>query len=474
MDATTAFATYTRKLPRKRAVKSAHMFLLMLREVGGIRLYGGLLAACLALFCSTTAAAEETRELPDYAGREQKTSPGDVAIWVPRVALSPVYFVSEFVIRRPFGALISLAERKHVPEALYDFFTLTPDHKVGIVPTFFVDFGFKPSAGVYFFWDDFLASGNDLRIHAATWGPTWLAAGVTDRVRLNDAQALTLDVSGIRRPDYRYYGEGPSAPEGHLSRYGSDRLQAQLAFGSQFLEKNQLDVAGGVRRVTFHEPTGDYVPLLQRVEDGAFARPVGIDDGYTAAYTRAQVRLDTRKPQARAGSGVRFEAGAEEGTSLTGDSRAWVRWGGSATGYLDLNSRGRVLALTLTALFSDPLTDLPQPFTELVQLGGSGPMPGFLPGRLFGRSAAVATLSYHWPIWVWLNGTIQAAFGNVFDEHLEDFRLPLLRFSSAIGVETAGVTDNPVQILFGLGTETFESGAKLNAFRLVFGTSHEF
>ena len=101
-------------------------------------------------------------------------------------------------------------------------------------------------------------------------------------------------------------------------------------------------------------------------------------------------------------------------------------------------------------------------------------MPGFLPGRLFGRSAAVATLSYHWPIWVWLNGTIEASLGNVYGAHLDDFRLPLLRLSSAIGIETAGVSDNPVQILFGLGTETFESGAQLNAFRFVIGTSHEY
>ena len=71
------------------------------------------------------------------------------------MVLSPLYLVSEFVIRRPVGGLISFAERSQVPEALYNFFTFTPDHKVGIVPTFFVDFGFKPSAGLYFFWDDF-------------------------------------------------------------------------------------------------------------------------------------------------------------------------------------------------------------------------------------------------------------------------------------------------------------------------------
>jgi hypothetical protein len=64
--------------------------------------------------------------------------------------------------------------------------------------------------------------------------------------------------------------------------------------------------------------------------------------------------------------------------------------------------------------------------------------------------------------------------GNVFDAHLQDFSGKLLRFATAIGVETAQVTDNPVQILFGLGTETFESGAQVNNFRFVLGTTSDF
>jgi hypothetical protein len=425
-------------------------------------------------FEAGVARAAETRELPDYHGREEKTSVGDVVIWVPRVVLSPLYFVSEFVIRRPLGALISTAEREHVPETLVDIFTLTPDHKVGLVPTFFVDFGFKPSVGLYFFWDDFLAKNNDLRVKAAFWGWSWLGASITDRIQLGSDQAVTLQLLGSRRPDYRYYGQGASSREENLSRYGASRLQAALSFGSELAGHGHLDTGAIVRRVSFHDPDPTYVSTQDRIDDGVFPAPVAFDTGYTAAYSRVQVRLDTRKARSRTGSGLRFETGAEQGSTINEPPRSWLRWGGALTGSLDLNQRGRIVSLTLSTLFSDPLTDLEQPFTELIQLGGKGPMPGYLPGRLYGRSAAVATLAYHWPIWVFLNGQIQASVGNVFDAHLQDFSGKLLRFATAIGVETAQVTDNPVQILFGLGTETFESGAQVNNFRFVLGTTSDF
>ena len=433
-----------------------------------------VLVVTFATFTGSPVLADDTRQLPDYAGREERTSVGDVLIWVPRVVLSPLYLVSEFVIRRPIGGLISFAERSQVPEALYNFFTFTPDHKVGIVPTFFVDFGFKPSAGLYFFWDDFLAHGNDLRVHAATWGPKWLAAGLTDRVKLDAATTLQIDFSAVRREDYRFYGEGPSSLESDVSRYAASRIQGDVTLASKLGEKSVISLGAGVKKVSFHDPSGPFTATTERIAQGRFPEPQELGDGYAAAFSRLRLRLDSRRANSRTGSGVRLEAGVEQGSAFDSGPQNWLKYGGSLAGYLDLNDRGRIVTLALTSLFSDRLTGQRQPFDELVQLGGSGPMPGFLAGRLFGRSAAVATLSYHWPIWVWLNGNLQASVGNVFDAHLQDFRASLLRFSAAIGIETVGVSDNPVQILFGLGTETFDSGAKLNAVRLVFGTTHEY
>lgn len=439
------------------------------------RLNCTFVTAALLLSSPRLLAAEE-RPRPNYHGKEDPTTAGDVAIWVPRIVLSPLYFVSEFVIRRPLGAALSFAERERLPGALYDFFTFDKEHKAGWAPTFFVDFGFKPSAGLYFFWDDAFARGNDIRLHAATWGVDWLALGFTDRVRLGPSQSVALDFVAIRRPDYRYYGDGPSSLESDLSRYGSSRIEAGVSYVASLGGASYIESAAGFRKVSFHDPNlgASYVSLLDRVDQGAFALPAGYTTGYTAGYSSLRVRLDSRAARARTGSGVRLGFGAEEGSAPDPVPTGWIRYGATLGAFADLNDRGRILSLSVATAFSDPLGSNTQPFTELVQLGGSEAMPGFLPGRLSGRSGAVATLGYHWPIWVWLNGTIQAAVGNVFSEHLRDFDFSLLRFSGAIGIETAGFSDNPVQILVGMGTETFEHGAQLNAVRFVFGTSNGF
>src|SRR5438067_2335484 len=53
------------------------------------------------------------RDMPDYDARgDEPTTAGQVLLWVPRVALSPLYLTSEYVIRRPLGALITTAEQK--------------------------------------------------------------------------------------------------------------------------------------------------------------------------------------------------------------------------------------------------------------------------------------------------------------------------------------------------------------------------
>jgi hypothetical protein len=122
----------------------------------------------------------------------------------------------------------------------------------------------------------------------------------------------------------------------------------------------------------------------------------------------------------------------------------------------------------------DPVGDAEVPFTELVTLGGTEPMRGFFPGRLTGQSGVVADLAYRWPIWIWLDGAMHAEVGNVFGEHLGGFAFKKLRWSGSIGIESSGVSDNPLQIMIGTGSETFESGGKIDSFRFVLGTTNGF
>jgi len=155
----------------------------------------------------------------------------------------------------------------------------------------------------------------------------------------------------------------------------------------------------------------------------------------------------------------------------------WLRYGATAAGYLDLTGTKRVLALTVMTQFADPLGPSPIPFTELVYLGGDHAMRGFYLGRLLGRSAAVATASYAWPIAPWVDGDLQLAVGNVFGEHLTGFEPGLLRFSGALGVSVGGLQktsvmgsqDAPVEFLIGIGSETFDHGGQIDSIRVMAG-----
>jgi hypothetical protein len=54
---------------------------------------------------SHVARADATREVPDYDGRgNEDAHPDSWALWIPRVVLSPLYVISEYVLRRPIGA----------------------------------------------------------------------------------------------------------------------------------------------------------------------------------------------------------------------------------------------------------------------------------------------------------------------------------------------------------------------------------
>ncbi len=120
------------------------------------------LAAALVLAASLASApavalarADEKRPAPDYDGRPERTTVGDTLLWVPR----------------------ETAERNHWPALILDTFRLSKAPLVVIVPTFYLEFQFKPSVGVYFAHDDFLLERNDLRLRAGTWGPSWLSFG---------------------------------------------------------------------------------------------------------------------------------------------------------------------------------------------------------------------------------------------------------------------------------------------------------
>lgn len=420
----------------------------------------------------------EVRALPDYDGRgEPPTTAGDVALWVPRVALFPAYVVTEYGVRQPLGFVVTAAERGRWIQELTDFFTFGPENNVGVVPTALIDFGFRSSVGVYFFYDHFLARENDLRVHAGFGGEDWLRLTVADRVHLDEETSVKFRGEAWKRPDGAFYGLGPSSSDATASRYGANLLDGSVVFEGLVTPRVYLAATAGVHHEDYYDATCCDAPsLASRIRAGELPTPPGYDDGYTANRFALDVAYDTRKKRPASGTGARVELRSEHAFDMARPSEShWVHWGAGVGGFLDLRDSGRVLGLNVRTDFIDPLGDREVPFAEQAELGGDTALRGFRPGRLIGRSSAAATLEYRYPVWAFLDGALDVGVGNVFGEHLEDLTPGRLRMSFTAGIRTANAhRDHSFDFLVGAGTSPFEEGAELSELRLVLGAKRGF
>jgi len=190
-----------------------------------------------------------------------------------------------------------------------------------------------------------------------------------------------------------------------------------------------------------------------------------------------RIVLDSRDPRPAPGTGIAFDAMVEHASDVDDPQiGSWLNYAGSLAGFWDITGKQRVLSLTLTARFLNPIGDHVVPFTEYIGVKRNEDVPdgevmkGFKPGRLIGQSATTATVAYRWPIWAFLDGVMEAAVGNVWAEpHMEDFDPELLRFSFVGGIRSPNHRDHSFNLLLGFGTETFAEGAKPNSLRFLFG-----
>ncbi len=365
-------------------------------------------------------ADDAEREVPDYDGRgDDPTTFGDVALWVPRLAVSPLYLVSEYVIRQPLGWVATKAEEEDLPAILVDFFTFGPDRTAGIVPTTLIDFGFQPSVGLYAFWNDFLTDANNFTVRGATGGPDWIAASASDRYEFWAGHELSLRAGFSQRPDWVFHGLGPESSS-VAARFSERRLDAAVEYDAHLWRTSRFSAHVGLRDASYDGSIGccGDRTVDAAVAAGRFALPPGFSDGYSVLLSGFSAALDTRRRRhldppiegsdhvAPPGGGVRLAVRAEHAAGLGAvngepDRHEWVRYGGTLGGFLDVGGHQRVLGLSVIADFADPLqSDGEIPFTELVGLGGERPLRGFLHGRLWDRSCLVAELEYRWPVWV--------------------------------------------------------------------------
>ena len=417
----------------------------------------------------------EERPVPDYDGRgEDPTTFGDVALWVPRIVLSPLWLVSELVIRRPLGFLVTTLESGPL-----DFFSeiFSSKEDFAIVPTAYFEFGFRANIGVYLFADNLLARGHDLRLHAATGGIHYWKVTLADRIEL-DRRGTTIALRGhaSNRRDYLFHGLGPSTTSDQLSRYRSRWLEGSVRLEIPRFDTPSVEAEVGVRDRNFGRGRCcDDPALTDLVDQGEVSElPPAFESGYTAWFQRLALALDTRGYVGD--HGVRLEVHGEHAFDLTETvARRWVMYGVTGGLYFRTIGYRRTVGLAAGAYFADPLGEEGVPFSEQRLLDGDGLLRGFREGRLHGRSAAALSLEYQWPIWVWLQGLVQVATGNAFGAHMSDFRPERLRGSFAIGVRTAETApDHGFELLFAIGTETVEQGFGVDTVRLLLGATEGF
>ncbi len=433
-----------------------------------------MLAACILAAGAHDGAADPKRETPDYDGRgNEDTSAGSWALWIPRIALSPLYLVNEFVLRRPLGALVTTAERHHWANAVVDIFTFGPGGRSLLVPTALFDFGLLPSVGVYFASTDVFAKGNAIRIHAATWGPDWVNVTANDRYTWNAGQtSLAARFDFKRQADLLFFGTGPDVTTATRARYGIQRLETGGSFRQRLSGESLLVVSSGVRTIAYRAGNCCADPSLDmRIADGTLAIPDGYDVPYTSLFQLVELTLDTRAARPASSTGGYLQMHAETNFDIRNDRR-WVEYGAIFGVSADLRSQ-RTIRAQVAVDYADPLEGGDVPFNELASLGGNL-MPGFVSGWMTGRSVAAAQLGYSWPVWMYLDGQLRLSIGNAFDGHLAGLAGNKLRLSGDVGITSVGKRDQAFEILFGLGTETFEQGAGITSVRLSFGSRKGF
>lgn len=450
------------------------------RAIATVATFTTVFATTLATTASTSHAATDPvkRATPNYDGRgPEPTTVGEDMLWVPRILMAPLYFVSEYVVRKPLMFLLTEAERAELLSL--DAVTFG-NGNIGIVPTLLLDFGLEvgmlPSGGIYFWWDNFIVPNNDLRFRAAFGGEDWIELTLRDTVTFGDDDQFELYIRGewSRRRDSLFAGIGPRS--GPVARFGQNELQASLGFSWQITSRSFLDLELSLDNIDFFRGGCCEEPSVEQlVDDGTLpGLPPGYNaDGIWAFKADLRAAWDTRNRRPEDESGFRAEVRGGIAANLRKAGTGWGHYGATLGGFIDI-WEARTLGLILQVDFAQSFGGVPVPFTDLAMLGGEGHMSGYVDGRLRGESSIVLGLDYRWPIWFWLDGWLYASVGNVFGKHLEDFEFGLLRASFGFGVRTSSEEDHPFTMIIAAGTEPLADGAAITNVRFVLGTSSGF
>lgn len=452
----------------------------MVGAVRGRRLIAAALVVLVAA-APVTALADDPpqnppdREVPDYDGRPDPEG-DDVAealLWVPRILTGPLYLFSEYVLRVPIGALVTELERTEALAFLFDLFVWGPERNVGLLPTAFFDFGLAPSGGLYFFWNDFVFDGNDLNLHAATGGADFLSFSARDTIRPTSDTSITLRFGLLKRPDQQLGQIENPLPEDQLpvARYGIERVEGGAGFEWRPWSRNSVGLSATYRGYAFlDEPWREGDRTVGEVY-GVDGLPGAYGAGFSSLDLAFHVVVDSRPPGELSQGGVWGEGEVVEHIGFGGlEQSSWISWSLDLTLATDFLGRGRVIGVTGSLRGVNAVGDAVVPFVDLPELGGArGPLPGFQPGLVIGRSVAAAVVHYTWPIYALVDGVLHWGVGNVFGDTYADFDLELLRMSFGLSIAPRFGGVHFLELGFALGTEPFRDGSGIDSVRFVIG-----
>lgn len=434
-----------------------------------------------ALGAGWAEADERPRPVPDYDGRpDEPPNAGEVLIWIPRVILFPGYLLTEYVVRRPLGAFVTLLEREKVIQQAYGLLTFGSGGAFGIFPTALFDFGLRPSVGLYAFLDPFLHPDNRFRVAAAYGGPDWLSIGAKERFILAHDDGGEIIVRGgyLRRPDFPFYGIGPDARQTDETYYRLSRWEAAASIG---LRSEHVGFSAEVRALwekrdesDYDQPTQEFFPPEYFLEHdvGNWERGMLVEQRL-ALYADTRARGET---YLASGTGARLDVRGGLGWDPEDvATQRWLRWGGEASLFLDVTGTRRVFGLNVSADAVEPVGDDPVPASALVGLGGLETMRAFYEGRFLGQSAATGTLEYRWPVASFLDAELFASVGNVFGERFRGFDLEKMAGSGGFALRTNTSRDLSFDVLIAAGTRQFDRGGfAIEQVRFALGTNRGF
>jgi hypothetical protein len=412
--------------------------------------------------------------------------------WVPRTVLLPAYATVEYLLRRPTVGLVAWSERVKAFEKMERFFVHMGGRLI-IFPTFYYEFGLRPSVGVvvsYQPWGQAERNGHQmiprLDVGGAFWADDWTTLHVVQRfgwprggeVSANDPLASQVALLGKyeSRPDRVFYGVGPDSRRSEGRFFRQRRSEIGVSAATWQRDLIQLGISGHFVTASFDSGLFPSInPKLAMAFLPGFA-------GYSLVGARVELALDTRYPfrkaergQHQGGSGLRVDSFVAYDVAASDREVQFLKYGAQLGLFWDVSRSGHVLSVQGRFEMLTAIGDGAVPFTELPLLGGNETMQAFFEGRFRGASTFEMTGQYRYPIWTFLDAMLFAGVGNAFSQYLSDLSLARTHLVFGFGARTTMRRDWSIDFLIAGGTNRLDSSqVAIEQVRFVVGVNHGF